>query len=365
MAYATATGESAKTSRSFCEDLIVSDSGGQAGVAADVAAAVGLDLPTLPVDLDGAGEADLTTYAAVSESLAEGADAVLLTGYLGCYGADTPTLLDAELAVVDRLGELARRLPVVVHTMAPDSAAANRMRALGMPVHGEVERPLRALGHAAALADGPRPDRPETAPRAAAPEPGYLAARRFLEAYGVAFPELNPAAPPYVVKAGGLAHKTEHGGVQVGVTDPVAAVTEMESRLGPGEYVVEAQDTRPYVVEVLVGAHRDRDFGPVVTDGAGGTEAELHRDVRVELAPVDRATAVTMIESLRCHALLAGWRGRPATDVDALVDVVVALSEAVAADPRISEIEINPVRVGVDGAIAVDALVVTTPEESA
>lgn len=341
---------------------VVSDSGGQAGVAADVATARGLELPALPVDLDGAGEADLMTYADVAAVLAPGADAVLLSGYLGCYGADTPALLDAELAVVERLGDLARDRPVVVHTMAPGSVAAERMRALGIPVHDDVDRAVRSLARAADAASGPRPEVPAPAPRAAAPGSGYLAARAFLEAHGVRFPELEPAAPPYVLKAAHLAHKTEHDGVRVGVTDLATARAEMEARLGPGEYVAEAQDVRDHVVEVLVGARRDRDFGPVVTVGAGGTEAELLRDVRLELAPVDHATAVAMIGSLRCHALLAGWRGRPPCDVDALAEVVVALSEAVAADHRLLEIEVNPVRVGPDGALAVDALVVTLEE---
>lgn len=341
---------------------IVSDSGGQAGLAADVAVARGLEVPSTPVDLDGAGEADLTAYAARAEEAATGVDAVLLTGYLGCYAADTPSLLDAELAVVDRLAALATTVPVVVHTMAPESAAAERMRALGVPVHGEVERALGSLGNVARLATGPRAQPTTPTPKAPAPGAGYLAARAFLEAHGVRFPELDPASPPYVLKAGHLAHKTEHGGIRIGVTDVEAARAEMETRLGPGEYVVEAQDTRADVVEVLVGARRDRDFGPVVTVGAGGTEAELLRDVRLELAPVDHATAVAMVEGLRCHALLAGWRDRPACDVDALADVVVALSEAVAADPHLLEIEVNPVRVGPDGALAVDALVVTTEE---
>lgn len=343
---------------------IVSDSGGQAGLAADVAVARGLEVPSTPVDLDGAGEADLTAYAARAEEAATAVDAVLLTGYLGCYGADTPSLLDAELAVVDRLGALAARVPVVVHTMAPESAAAERMRALGMPVHGEVESALGSLGTVAGLAAGPRPPAPAPSPRAPLPGSGYLAARAFLEAHGVRFPELDPATPPYVLKAGHLAHKTEHDGIRVGLTEVEEARAEMAARLGPGEYVVEAQDTRDHVVEVLVGARRDRDFGPVVTVGAGGTEAELLRDVRVELAPVDHATAVAMVESLRCHALLAGWRGRPACDVDGLADVVVALSEAVAADPALLEIEVNPVRVGPDGALAVDALVVSSTDPS-
>jgi acyl-CoA synthetase (NDP forming) len=137
------------------------------------------------------------------------------------------------------------------------------------------------------------------------------------------------------------------------------AYDEMHDRLGDGEYVVEEQDARPNVVEMLVGARRDRDFGPVVVVGSGGTEAELYRDVRIELAPVDQETARRMIDDLRCRPLLSGWRGRPAVDVGALAAMIVAASELIAASPSISDLEINPVRVAPDGALAVDALVIT------
>ncbi len=70
------------------------------------------------------------------------------------------------------------------------------------------------------------------------------------------------------------------------------------------------------------------------------------------------------MDALRSRALLAGWRGRPPVDVAALVEVIVAASEAVAADPAVAELEINPVRVSPAGALAVDALVVATDEEA-
>lgn len=165
---------------------------------------------------------------------------------------------------------------------------------------------------------------------------------------------------PCALKAGWLAHKSEHGGVVLGLRDADAlavAFERMHRRLGDGEYVVEQMDGAADVVEMIVGARRDRDFGPVVTVGAGGTEAELWRDVTTELAPVDRSTAFRMVDALRVRALLDGWRGRPAASVDALVDVVVAVSEAVAADPDLLELEVNPLRVSPKGAVAVDALV--------
>jgi hypothetical protein len=122
--------------------------------------------------------------------------------------------------------------------------------------------------------------------------------------------------------------------------------------------VLEEQDRRPNVVEILVGARRDPGFGPVVVVGAGGTQAEVWADTAVELAPVGPATARVMLDRLRCAALLAGWRDRPPTDRDGLADTVAAVSRFVAAHEEITELELNPVRVGPDGVLAVDALII-------
>ena len=69
--------------------------------------------------------------------------------------------------------------------------------------------------------------------------------------------------------------------------------------------------------------------------------------------------ALAMIGRLKCFPLLQGWRGRPATDIDALADIVVSVSEAVAANPHITDFEVNPIRVAPGGALAVDALVLS------
>ena len=170
---------------------------------------------------------------------------------------------------------------------------------------------------------------------------------------------------PYVLKASWLEHKSELGGVRVGLAD-MDALTEafdtMYASLGEGDYVVEELDARRHTVEILVGARRDPDLGPIVVVGAGGTEAEVYRDVAVEMAPVDAATARAMLGRLACAPLLRGWRGRPAVDVDALTEAVVAVSEVAASHPRISEIDVNPLRVGPHGVLAVDALIVEDRE---
>jgi acyl-CoA synthetase (NDP forming) len=137
----------------------------------------------------------------------------------------------------------------------------------------------------------------------------------------------------------------------------------MIGRLGPGTYVVEEFDGRPHVVELIVGAQRDPSFGPVVLVGAGGVLAELTRDTAVDLADLDRTAAHALLRRLECARLLDGWRGRPPVDVEALVDVVLAVATVIRARADVQSVELNPVRVAADGALAVDALVVTAGDE--
>ncbi|TYL45697.1 acetate--CoA ligase family protein [Nocardioides sp. BGMRC 2183] len=380
---------------------VVSDSGGQGGIAADLAAGLQLDTPFFsaslqqrlrallpagasvanPVDLAGAGEADLNVYAEVAEILAASGevDAVLVSGYLGKYGEDTPSITDRELAVVDRLGALAqaRHVPLVVHSMSRASRAVTRMWEHHVPAYLTVDEALRALAGAARLAE--HPGREMKIPEGV-PVPGgttYWDARALLTEVGIAVPAAVRMAEgqqvadlcatataslsyPVALKAAWLAHKSEHGGVVLGLRDEEqlqAALTTMIERLGPGDYVVEEMDRRGDVVEMIVGARRDRDFGPTIMVGYGGVEAELWRDVRLELAPVDREVARAMVDGLTSRRLLAGWRGRPGVDVDALVGAVVVASEVIAAAPHTDDLEINPVRVAPDGLVAVDALV--------
>lgn len=380
---------------------VVGDSGGQCGIAADVVARSGLTVPafngadaeqlsaalpagaahTNPVDLAGIGEENLTNYAAITEQLLRSADidSVILTGYFGCYGVDAASQQEPELAVARQLGEVARRAgkPLIVHSMAPDSATSRTLWECGVPTFGRIEQATAALS---ALAQLRPPAGLDASPDASVPvevdvSPGYWAARELLAATGIAFPagrlaqsrqDVVQAATeleaPYVLKAGWLEHKSEHGGVRVGIADGEALAEEfieMHDRLGDGDYVVEEMDTRDTAVEILVGARRDPDFGPVIVVGAGGTEAEMLRDTALELAPIHAHTAVTMLERLRCMALLRGWRGAPAVNIDSLAALVAAVSQVIDQHPTIAEIELNPVRVAPDGALAVDALIIT------
>ena len=110
--------------------------------------------------------------------------------------------------------------------------------------------------------------------------------------------------------------------------------------------------------EVLVGYRVDRDVGPLVMVAAGGVLAEIARDRSLRLAPVDLAVAREMLAELRALAPLAGYRGKPMGDLEAVAQAIAALSQ-LAHDADVAEAEINPliVRAAGDGVVAVDALV--------
>jgi acyl-CoA synthetase (NDP forming) len=114
------------------------------------------------------------------------------------------------------------------------------------------------------------------------------------------------------------------------------------------------------LVECIVGIARDQQLGPVLLVGMGGVFAEVLQDKALRLPPISAADARAMLGELRGHELLEGARGRPAADVEALVDLLLHLSD-LACEQRdeIDELDLNPVQVGAhsEGALAVDALV--------
>jgi len=201
--------------------------------------------------------------------------------------------------------------------------------------------------------------------------------KRLLATYGVAFPsehEVDTAEAavaaaealglPVVLKLGGaaIAHKTERGLVRLGLADP-DAVREAASALlaaatpedGPVHLLVAPmlRGNR----ELIAGLHHDGQFGMTVMLGVGGILAEALADVAFRLVPITRQDAADMIDDLATQKLFGELRGEPAVDREALVDVLIGLSDAAVADAAIVSADLNPLIV-VDGCpIAVDALV--------
>jgi acyl-CoA synthetase (NDP forming) len=177
-----------------------------------------------------------------------------------------------------------------------------------------------------------------------------------------------PFAYPVAVKVvcAEIAHKTDVGGVALGVADGdalLAAIRKIAATVAersPGARVarVLVQPIVSGLGEVLLGYRVDRDVGALIMAAAGGVLTEIARDRSLRLAPIDLATAHEMIAEVRSLIALAGYRGRPAGDLDALAHAMVTLSR-LADDASIAEAEINPliVREAGEGVIAVDALV--------
>ncbi len=180
----------------------------------------------------------------------------------------------------------------------------------------------------------------------------------------------SPVGYPAAVKllSAEVLHKTELGGVVLDVRDDAslrAALIRIvrDVPLAAPEIAVDrllVQAMVQGVGEVLLSLRWDRDAGPVVMLAAGGILAEIHRDCSLRLAPVDRDEALAMVGEVRALKALAGYRGRPKGDLDALADAVVAISRA---GPEILEAEINPliVRGEGQGVLAVDAVIRCVP----
>jgi acetyltransferase len=178
---------------------------------------------------------------------------------------------------------------------------------------------------------------------------------------------------PVVVKIASpdISHKSDVGGVEVGLRTASAVraafkrVTENARRAKPDARIegVTVQAMARPGREVIVGAVRDPQFGPLVMFGSGGVYVELMKDVSFRLAPVARSEAEAMIEETLAGKLLSGLRGQPPADKSAVADVIVAVSELVAADETITEMDINPLMVYDEGqgAVAVDIRVSQIP----
>ncbi len=170
---------------------------------------------------------------------------------------------------------------------------------------------------------------------------------------------------PVAVKAVGLDHKSDAGGVAVNLTD-TTAVAEAAARLStlsPGGKVLVESMVGGGLVELLVSVRSSHPVGRLLTVGAGGELVELLGDTACLLLPESPEAVRAALERLRVWPLLAGgFRGRRPAAVDAVIDVVDRLTTLVRDRPDMIEIEVNPLVVTAEGAVAVDALAVVASE---
>ena len=212
---------------------------------------------------------------------------------------------------------------------------------------GEPDRPLDEPEGLAMLGDWGVPV--VAAEAAATLEEALAAAGR------VGWPvALKTAAP-------GVAHKSDVGGVVLGVDGPdrlATAYADLAARLGPR--VLVAAMAGPGV-ELALGVVVDPQFGPLVMVAAGGVQVEVLRDRRFALPPVDRRQVMAMLDRLAIRPLLDGVRGAPPADLDAVAD---AVANVVDLGDRLAAVDVNPLVAGPAGGVAVDALGVARAGEA-
>jgi succinyl-CoA synthetase beta subunit len=161
-----------------------------------------------------------------------------------------------------------------------------------------------------------------------------------------------------------LVHKSDMGGVALGLVDATAVKREAAAMLArfahPARLMVQRMVSGG--LEVILGGKRDRSFGPVVMFGLGGIYVEVFSDVVFRVAPLSRADAEEMIEEVRGKRLFEGGRGKPPMDRETLIKALLSLSRMLVENPRITEVDINPLLVLERGAAAVDARAVVASD---
>ncbi|HKX75510.1 MAG TPA: acetate--CoA ligase family protein [Acidimicrobiia bacterium] len=338
--------------------------------------------PENPVDAWGAGHDANSVFAASLGAL--GADPEV---GLVAFAVDLTAEEDGAAGYVEMLNDVNQSLdpPLVVLAnlaAAVDPVQAGLIREREIPVLEGTESGLAAIGHALAHANYPWRRRtlstllppPGWSDRLARGEALFESeALALLADYGISTATtveassrdeaLKAAASlpgPVTLKAAtGLLHKTEAKGVYLGLTTAAAveaAYLDLAARLGPQVIV---QQMTGSGLELALGVVEKGDFGPLVLVGAGGVLVESLTDRAWLMPPFDYADAERALGRLQVAKLLAGMRGSPPLDRSALIEAVLTLGRlATEVGHLISELDLNPLIVTAEGAVAVDALVI-------
>lgn len=165
-----------------------------------------------------------------------------------------------------------------------------------------------------------------------------------------------------------ITHKSDVGGVALDIRgEPglrtaydamMAAVALKAPEAKPLGVTIQKMVGREGGIELIAGMKKDATFGAVLMVGAGGVAAELFRDRAIALPPLNERLARRMLESLKSWPILTGWRGKPAVNIDRLVEILIRLSYLVAHTPEIRELDVNPLLASPDDVIALDARIV-------
>jgi acetyl-CoA synthetase (ADP-forming) len=179
-------------------------------------------------------------------------------------------------------------------------------------------------------------------------------------AHGIGYPVVLKVVSPDVV------HKSDVGGVEIGlkgdddVRRSYRRIMENVKKNDPKARIVgiTVQEMASPSTEVIVGAVKDPQFGPVVMFGLGGIFVEVLKDVAFRVVPFTENEASDMIREIKAYAILKGYRNTPPADTKAIADILLSTSQLMTDHPEIKEIDLNPILVYEKGAKAVDARII-------
>jgi acetate---CoA ligase (ADP-forming) len=385
---------------------VMTNSGAFKGYALDFAETLGLELPALSPANAEAIKKILPPFAAIENPVDTTAQTVRDPSILGSTAAQLladPAMgslvisivagaprfaMDKANAILSGIASLEK--PIAVATMGDETELpaefSGILRDKGLAFFRSPDRALRAMARATwygrAVASTRHGEAAPTLPPYRIAATGALTeyqGKALLAMLGIAIPEgalaRNPddaheiakrVGYPIVLKAqaAALAHKSDAGGVVLNIADDAAllrawdgvaaAVRKAQPDLVLDGTLIEAM--APPGLELVVSARREPRWGPILTVGLGGLWIEALHDIRILPADLSHDGIIAELLQLKGAALLRGGRGMPVADLDAVADCVLRLGALIRGDARVSEIEINPLRVYPKGALALDVL---------
>ncbi|HJR22343.1 MAG TPA: acetate--CoA ligase family protein, partial [Dongiaceae bacterium] len=385
-------------------------SGGECLLTADLCDELGIPLPGFSEDQARDLRAQLPNFATVSNPLDYNTslwghedllvkcfstvmrgdfDAGMLVIDFATDGPETEAACMAGVRSILKACAMHGKMPIVTSTLSellPAAARAEVIAAKGAPMQG-LEEALNAFATVHRFAQ--RKAKVAAAALPTTPTAGEtrrmlseVEGKKLLSGFGLAVPESRVVAPgdavaaaealgfPVVLKVAEpvIAHKTEAGAVAINLKSPAeveAALARMDKSVaaylkgGRIETMLVERMVGDVVAELIVGIQRDPQFGLALVVGAGGILVELVEDAAMLLLPTSAEEVEAAIRRLKIAKLLAGYRGKPAADMGALVKSIMAIAAfAEAHRDTLLELDVNPLMVRADGAVAVDALVV-------
>lgn len=379
---------------------VLTMSGALGAILADKFIGAGLDLPDLPEPLQAVLRGGIPDYGMVGNPVDVTGNVVNDPDFVRTVlqALATTDAIDAVVVyapgymldrMADALAEASRqhsRLFVAIDTGLAQSRAA--LREAEVAVFEDLGQAVSALAPYLLWCEARGARRNAPMPRLeAAPVPALpcneVDARAYVAAFGLpqatahaardageAVVHARAAGYPVALKilSADIAHKTEAGGVALGLADDAAVqaacghVLQSAGQAQPDARIdgVMVQKMERGVAEIIVGATRDPVFGPVLTVGLGGVLTELYQDTSHRLLPVDEDIALQMLRELKAYPLLDGYRGKPRADLAAACRSIVAVGNALLAAPaEVAEIEVNPllIKEAGQGVAVLDALI--------